>query len=64
MTPQEFKQIRKDLGETQKELAKNLGLSKDGDVTIRRIESGRGNSSKILQTCLKYYQILKKHNMI
>ncbi len=64
MIPKEFKQKRKDLDITQRELAKDLGLGKNGDVTIRRIENGKANSSNLLQTCFKYYCKLKENNLI
>lgn len=47
MTPKQFKQKRKDLDITQRELAKDLGLAKNGNVTIRRIENGKANSSDL-----------------
>lgn len=64
MTPKQFKQKRKDLDITQRELAKDLGLAKNGNVTIRRIENGKANSSDLLQTCFKYYILLKENNLI
>ena len=48
MTPEQFKQKRKELGLTQRELAKALGLAKNGDVYIRRIEKGGCNPSGVL----------------
>lgn len=57
MTPQEFKKKRKELGLTQKQLAKELGLSETtGDVHIRKIESGRSEPSGVLLKCLELYE--------
>ncbi|HDY66327.1 hypothetical protein LCGC14_1499490 [marine sediment metagenome] len=57
MTPQEFKQTRKDLGLTTRQLARELGLSnKNGDVYIRKIESGASDPSGLLLRC---FELLK-----
>jgi len=57
MTQQEFKQIRKNLGLTQKQLALELGLSsKNGGNYIRKVETGRSNPSGLLLKCLELYQ--------
>lgn len=50
-----LKQIRKELGLTQKQLAQELGLAKNGDVYIRRVENGRAEPSGLL---LKAIQML------
>tara|TARA_R110002126_G_scaffold83042_5_gene203056 strand:+ start:1306 stop:1491 length:186 start_codon:yes stop_codon:yes gene_type:complete len=56
MTPQQFKQTRKDLNLTQKQLAKELGLSeKNGDVYIRKVENGRCEPSELLIRCFELY---------
>ena len=56
MTPQEFKQIRKELNLTQKQLAQELGLSKNGRGYIVKIENGKSEPSGLLIRCL---QLLK-----
>ena len=53
MTPQEFKSHRKALNLTQKQLAKELGLSKSGDVHIRKVENNRGEASGLLIKCFE-----------
>jgi transcriptional regulator with XRE-family HTH domain len=53
MTPQKFKQIRKELNLTQKQLAKELGL--EGDRHIRYIESGQRELKGVLLKCFEYY---------
>lgn len=40
MTPQQFKEARKALGLTQRELAKVWGMPSNGERTIRRWERG------------------------
>lgn len=56
MTPQQFKQTRKDLKLTQRQLAKELGLSeKNGDVYIRKVENGRCEPSGLLLKCFEFY---------
>ena len=46
--PRRFKQTRKDLNLTQRQLAKELGLSeKNGDVYIRKVENGRCEPSGV-----------------
>jgi transcriptional regulator with XRE-family HTH domain len=56
MTPKQFKQTRKDLNLTQRQLAKELGLSeKNGDVYIRKVENGRCEPSGLLIKCFELY---------
>ena len=55
MTPQELKDERKKLNLTQKQLATELGLSKNGDVYIRKVEGGRGEPSGLLIRCFELY---------
>jgi transcriptional regulator with XRE-family HTH domain len=56
MTPQQFKEKRKDLNLTQRQLAKELGLSeKNGDVYIRKVENGRCEPSGLLIKCFEFY---------
>ncbi len=55
MTPQQFKQTRKALNLTQRQLAKELGLAENGDVYIRKVENGRGEPSGLLLRCLELY---------
>lgn len=50
-----IKQIRKDLGLTQRQLAKELGLSKNGDVYIRKVENGRAEPSGLLLKAIEMY---------
>jgi len=65
MTPAEFKQNRKDLKLTQRQLAKELGLSeKNGDVYIRRIEGGKCNASGLLIKCFELLIKYKKNDYI
>lgn len=52
-----IKQIRKELGLTQRQLANELGLSKNGDVYIRKVESGKAEASGLL---LKALELLTK----
>lgn len=40
MTPKEFKEARKRLGFTQRALASEWGMGKNGERTIRRWETG------------------------
>lgn len=53
MNPQQLKQTRKELGLTQRQLAKELGLAKNGDVYIRKVENGRAEPSGLLLRCLE-----------
>ncbi len=53
MTPQEFKQKRKELNLTQKQFAKELGLQNDRH--IRYIESGQRELKGVLLKCFEYY---------
>jgi transcriptional regulator with XRE-family HTH domain len=56
MNAQQFKQARKDLNLTQRQLAKELGLSeKNGDVYIRKVENNRANPSGLLIKALEMY---------
>ena len=60
MTPEQFKQKRKELNLTQRQLAQELGLSeKNGDRYIRGIESGDREASGLLLRCL---ELLEFHN--
>ena len=60
MKSNRFKQTRKDLNLTQRQLAKELGLSeKNGDRYIRGIESGDREASGLLLRCL---ELLKFYN--
>lgn len=61
MTPQEFKQIRKELNLTQRQLANELGLSKNGKVYIMKIETGRSDPSGLL---LRALMLLKENKEI
>lgn len=57
-----IKQIRKALGLTQRQLAKELGLSdKNGDVYIRKVENGKTNPSGLL---IKAIELLCEKNNI
>ena len=62
MTPQRFKEIRKELGLTQVELAKKLGLATNGNVTIRRIETEKANPSGLICKALEFFYLLSKTN--
>ena len=65
MTPTEFKNRRKNLRMSQKQLAGALGLSSNGDAYIRRIEGGKDAPSGSLLQCFRYLEILqKKHKII
>lgn len=57
MTPQEFKEARIDLGFTQSQLAKILGMS-DSRV-VRRWESGERNPNEI--ACKVLYWLKNGH---
>lgn len=48
---QYFKQIRQEIGITQKQMAKNLGC---GEVHICNIERGKISPSVTLKRCLEY----------
>jgi len=58
MTPNEFKQIRKDLNLTQRQLASELGLSKNGRCYIVKVENGRSDPSGLL---IKALMLLKEN---
>jgi predicted transcriptional regulator len=56
LTPRGFKEKRKELGLTTRQLANELGLSpKNGDVYIRKIESGASDPSGLLIKCFELY---------
>lgn len=60
ITKQNFKENRKKAGLTQKQLAKELGLSeKNGDVYIRKVENGKGEPSGLLCRCFEFFIKLK-----
>jgi len=62
MTPEQFKQKRKDLKLTQRQLAKELGLSeKNGDRYIRGIECGSREPSNLLLRSLFLLEFYKKN---
>lgn len=48
-----IKETRKALGLTQRQLANELGLAKNGDVYIRKIENGRAEPSGLLLKALE-----------
>lgn len=50
-----LKKTRNQIGLTQRQLARELGLAKNGDVYIRKVENGRADPSGLLIMCLKYY---------
>lgn len=59
MKPEEFKQIRKDLNLTQRQLANELGLSeKNGNSYIRKVENGKSQPSGLL---IKAISLLKEN---
>lgn len=58
MTPEQFKQTRKDLNLTQRQLASELGLSKNGRVYIVKVENGKSEPSGLL---LKALMLLKEN---
>jgi transcriptional regulator with XRE-family HTH domain len=61
MTPQQFKQIRKDLNLTQRQLANELGLSeKNGSNYIRKVENGKSQPSGLLIKAISLLKDLKK----
>ena len=61
MNKEEFKQKRKEVGLTTRGLANELGLSpKNGDVYIRKIESGASEPSGLLLRCFELYCKLNK----
>lgn len=55
-----IKQIRKELGLTQKQFAEKLGLEKNGDVYIRKLESGRAQASKQLLKAIEMIQRIRE----
>lgn len=60
MNRHEFKQARKNLKLTTRGLAKELRLSpKNGDVYIRKIESGASEPSPLLLRCFELLILLK-----
>jgi transcriptional regulator with XRE-family HTH domain len=61
MTPQQFKQTRKDLNLTQRQLANELGLSeKNGSNYIRKVENGKSQPSGLLIKAISLLKDLKK----
>jgi DNA-binding transcriptional regulator YiaG len=63
LTAIEFKQKRQELKLTQKELAIDLGLSKEnGDRYIREIESGKKEPSGLLLRCFQLIQLINPNN--
>lgn len=61
MNPQQLKQTRKKLGLTQRQLAKELGLAKNGDVYIRKLENDRAQPSSLLLKCLELLVKVKNY---
>lgn len=58
-----LKEKRKELGLTQRQLARELGLAKNGDVYIRRLENGRCVPSGLLLRCFELlYEKTKKND--
>ena len=57
-----IKQIRKELGLTQRQLAAELGLAKNGDVYIRKVENGRAEPSGLLMRAVEMLHELKKRS--
>lgn len=57
-----IKQIRKELKLTQRQLAKELGLAKNGDVYIRKVENGRAEPSGLLLKALEMFVKLNNKN--
>lgn len=55
-----IKQIRKEFGLTQRQLAAELGLSKNGGVYIRKVENGRAEPSGLLMRAAELLYQLKK----
>lgn len=55
-----IKMIRKELGLTQRQLAAELGLAKNGDVYIRKVENGRAEPSGLLMRAVEMLYQLKK----
>ena len=55
-----IKQIRKDLNLTQRHLAKELGLAKNGDVYIRKVENSRAEPSGLLLKAFEMFCEIKK----
>lgn len=63
MNPDQIKQIRKELGLTQRQLANELGLAKNGDVYIRKVENGRAEPSGLLLKAIEMLYELKKRDL-
>jgi transcriptional regulator with XRE-family HTH domain len=59
-----IKTIRKVLGLTQRQLAAELGLAKNGDVYIRKVENGRAEPSGLLMRAVEMLYQLKKQKKI
>jgi DNA-binding transcriptional regulator YiaG len=56
MSPERFREIRKSLGMSQKDLARALNYGIDGDRMIRRIESGTAKPSGPVIRLLEFLQ--------
>lgn len=56
----DIKQIRKVLGLTQRQLANELGLAKNGDVYIRKVENGKTEASGLLLRAIEMLVKLKE----
>ena len=52
MTPNTLKQTRRSLNLSQSQLAQKLGMGKNGDRTIRRMEAGSIPISKETETAI------------
>ena len=55
-----LKEIRKELNLTQRQMAAELGLAKNGDVYIRKVENGRAEPSGLLMRAVEMFYQLKK----
>lgn len=53
-----IRQIRRSLKLTQRQLASELGLAKNGNVTIRRIEKGQSSPSGLIQRCFEFFYFI------
>lgn len=59
MIKDQFKLARQKLNLTQRQLAQELGLAKNGDVYIRKVENGRAEPSGLL---IKAMELLCEKN--